>query len=473
MAEYHVAEPELPDLKDPFILSAGKHTIIIALEPAIPPAFFEILLADEFGVPIDQPVEVVIATANTNDTVLTDSCGIAKVENVSGVHDAELSFTQNSITHLESVLGIRWKQFPRMTGRENDKIKKSDKNTVVHLRSTLIDQKIPIVSGIQKKISIQQPVVMARMKGLYFDTMKCFLLPEAIEPLRLINNIYKDNSDSKLLIIGHTDTSGKQTYNDQLSIDRAESVAAYLTDNIDAWIPWYDESIDDGRRWGKHENNQMLDTVLSEQNLPGNADKVKEFQKLHNAKLISEGGAEGPLAEDGVLGNETRRALIMRYMKQDNTSLPAGIEPIIHGCGEHFPLDDSEKELDTDPKNSAHDQADRRVELFFFSNPVGILPEPTGKNSAKGSIEYPEWRSRSRKIEVGDDRGSLTIRFIDGNGQPMPIGTPYRVTVGNTVREGTLTESGVAVFYGMLLEGEDTAFVEWGEASKCTYTNPQ
>lgn len=472
MAEFRVAQSELPDLANPFTLSTGSHTIVVTIE-AEPTSFFEILLIDEFGEPLDQPVELVITIDGTENTIATGSDGKAKIENTAGVQNAELSFSDKSISDLQSALNPRWSQIPRIKGNESNIIKKSEDTSVVYLRTALKDQRITLNCDAPQKISVQQSVVMARMKGLYFDTMKCFLLPQAIKPLQLINDIYKDNPDSKLLIVGHTDTSGKRSYNDQLSIDRAESVAAYLTDTVDSWLAWYDDGIDEDKRWGKHENNLMLDTVLTGQNLTKNADKVKEFQKWHNTQLQNEESTDEPLAEDGDLGPKTLQALIMRYMKQDNTSLPEGIEPVVHGCGEYFPLDETEKELDQNAKDSQHDQGDRRVELFFFNNPIGILPQPSGTNSSKDSTEYPEWRSRSRKIEVGDGQDILTIKFLDAKGNPMPPGTPYRVTIGNAVREGTLEDTESVDFTGIFLEDEDTALVEWSESSEWTYSNPK
>src|SRR5690606_22400332 len=95
------------------------------------------------------------------------------------------------------------------------------------------------------------------------------------------------------------------------------------------------------------------------------------------------------LGPDGKLGPITREALITEYMAIDETTLPAHVEPIIHGCGENFPLGDEPGQAG---KPDAHD---RRVELFFFDGDLGVLPHPAAEMSSAGSAEYPEWRRRA------------------------------------------------------------------------------
>jgi hypothetical protein len=75
-------------------------------------------------------------------------------------------------------------------------------------------------------------------------------------------------------------------------------------------------------------------------------------------------------------------------MALDGTSLPPGITPITHGCGESFP------EVATGD-NTANDD-NRRVELFVFPKATGgITPKPKNKISKPGDIEYPEWKSQT------------------------------------------------------------------------------
>ncbi|MEO7033656.1 MAG: hypothetical protein ABI548_07225 [Polyangiaceae bacterium] len=84
------------------------------------------------------------------------------------------------------------------------------------------------------------------------------------------------------------------------------------------------------------------------------------------------------------------------------------IDVIAHGVGENFPLDDSGEELDDAPADEKADPVDRRVELFFFDPEFGITPPPPGKNSARGSTEYPAWRDRTTEVV------ELTADELDG-----------------------------------------------------------
>jgi len=73
-----------------------------------------------------------------------------------------------------------------------------------------------------------------RLVGAFFDTNKCFLLPSAMTGIRKLVAVYDKHPKGEMLIVGHTDTSGDPSYNDPLSLERAEAVKAYLTDDVDA-----------------------------------------------------------------------------------------------------------------------------------------------------------------------------------------------------------------------------------------------
>ena len=85
-------------------------------------------------------------------------------------------------------------------------------------------------------------------------------------------------------------------------------------------------------------------------------DAVRRFQADHG------------LAVDGAPGPDTRRALVTDYMGIDGTSLPPGTDVARHGCGEYHnavPTPDETEE-----------QANRRVEVFFFEGPIEPPPQP-------------------------------------------------------------------------------------------------
>jgi hypothetical protein len=86
--------------------------------------------------------------------------------------------------------------------------------------------------------------------------------------------------------------------------------------------------------------------------------------------------------------------------------------------GEIFPLDETGEELDQAAVDQHEDAQDRRTELFFFDPEFGIQPPPPGKNSKKGSTEYPTWRKRATKNDdlwVGPHLLQGRIVYADGS----------------------------------------------------------
>ena len=132
--------------------------------------------------------------------------------------------------------------------------------------------------------------------------------------------MYREFPKAKLLCVGHTDPSGKPDYNDKLSLERAETAVAYLTDDVEAWYVWYDPGKPEENRWGSKEDAAMIAAMPDFGEREANEETVRWYQRTRG------------LAVDGVAGPETRHALIGEYMALDGTSLPRGIEAIAHGC---------------------------------------------------------------------------------------------------------------------------------------------
>lgn len=219
-----------------------------------------------------------------------------------------------------------------------------------------------------------------RLAGMFFDTEKCFLLPVAIPGLRRVVQIHEENPSAKILIVGHTDTAGKDEYNLKLSLERAQAVLDYLRDDAAAWDKHFQDA-DAGKRWGLKEIQIMLCRLQDAEGYPFLAGKVDgKMGPVTQAAVRSFQKANG-LAVDGDPGPKTRKALIEAYMGLDGTTLPAGADVAVHGCGEFFPA--------TSIKDGAASPEDRRAEIFFFDE--DIKPAPPGPTSEKGSKEYPQW----------------------------------------------------------------------------------
>ena len=101
--------------------------------------------------------------------------------------------------------------------------------------------------------------------GVYFETNKYNINTASQTTLNKLIGIFKENPDTNLLVIGHTDSSGDADYNLKLSKNRAESVTSYLTRNgvstsrlTTNWFgetqPIYDNSTAEGRAKNRRVN---------------------------------------------------------------------------------------------------------------------------------------------------------------------------------------------------------------------------
>jgi len=233
-------------------------------------------------------------------------------------------------------------------------------------------------TGFEHTVVVEQPGPRCvRLVGMSFALNKGFLLPEAMEGIRLLAHMYNKLEDAELLVVGHTDTSGQSSRNRSLSLQRAESIIQFVTDDVEGWYAHYTTATDYSRRWGNAEDMAML-SVLPSPDEPhyGEHHEQHEFSAAVRRFQVAEG-----LTEDGDPGENTRKALIAAYMAIDGTTLPDGVTTTAHGCGQDFlavPTDDDVVE----PLN-------RRVEVFMF--PDGVDPAPAGDTSKPGDPHYAQW----------------------------------------------------------------------------------
>jgi len=286
----------------------------------------------------------------------------------------------------------------------------------------------------RRNIGVQPRVVMARMRGMLFDTNKCFVLPTAIDALKRIREVYEANNPRELLVVGHTDTTAEPTINDPLSVERAKSVKAYLEDDVDTWLKNYD--LPGKKKWGPREDRLMIIAMPDFGSRQEKEDLVKWFQ------------AHRGLTVDGIAGPKTRKQLIAAYMTIDGVKLADQkhfyLSIKTHGAGENFPLDATGLALDQAAADGQEDRVDRRVELFFFDTEFGVEPPPGSPNGP----EYLEWRARAQEtedLEVAGIQNEVTIvpitpaHFRTGSAAMLPEGeTPTKDVGTATTSVGAL-----------------------------------
>jgi outer membrane protein OmpA-like peptidoglycan-associated protein len=357
------------------------------------------------------------------------SSDFVRMGELKGARQAWLTFADDANRDLVEELKKRWKE---IRGEADDGWKEKEDALVEVLFKEGKLPELELEAEKKHTFMVRPPVALARLHGMYFDTNKCFLLPTAIASLGRLVETYELHPDSEVLIVGHTDTAGSEAFNLELSADRAEAMKAFLSDDADTWLAWYEDSVRESKRWGEHEDLQMIDALVPDDEF-GESSHVAAYQEWHNGETPDARQKDQPrsrpagweeLKIDGILGPKTRRQLILDTMNLDGTSLEDDVRVVTYGCGEYFPLESEDGEVDQDAEDNEEVQFDRRVEVFFFARPFGILPPVPGvaegessKKAAKtanGDKLYLEWRQRaSRFYAIEAESDGFRVRLCD------------------------------------------------------------
>jgi outer membrane protein OmpA-like peptidoglycan-associated protein len=235
-------------------------------------------------------------------------------------------------------------------------------------------------------VQLPARVFRVRLTGMLFDTDKTFMLPSALNSIRVLKKIWAAHKDVQAVIDGHADRAGSPGHNQKLSERRAEAIQSYLKDDVDGWLRFYGAGVPPTLAWGKVEDQHMLGRL-------GFA-TVSDYQTARG------------LTADGVAGSETRRSLVTDYMAEDGTRLPDTAVTVTHGCGESHP------EVPT--ADGVAEQRNRRVEIFLFEQaidppPVNPCPQPCA--------EHDRWVGDSvETVDLGDDTAAVTVSVVDQDG---------------------------------------------------------
>jgi outer membrane protein OmpA-like peptidoglycan-associated protein len=380
-------------------------------------SWFEVRLVDEIGEPISG-IPLVVFVDGERQNHDTDGDGKVRIDDAE-LGTAYVDFADPS--KLYDDLKERWAEI-----RDGEWVSEALPDHTF-FRASKLPKGVRLQWETPHTLVVQPRVVLGRLGGLLFDTSKSFLLPSALPPLQRLKRLYDSNPDSALLIVGHTDTTGDTDYNDPLSLERAKTTQAFLLDDPAPWLDWYEDSHPVAKRWGAREDGLMLDAVLARgEEPPPPGSKLRHFQSTRGLEV------------DGIAGPQTREALIKEYMAVDDTTLPAGVEITVHGCGENFPLGADGQTVDSDAPDGHEDAVDRRVELFFFDAKLGVLPPPPGDNSPPDSKEYPEWRKRAVETHEFITPGEYTKLVIDdplfGPAAGIDVEVTYELSDPETIK---------------------------------------
>lgn len=341
-----------------------------------PQTWFELRLLDEIG----SPIEGVTVAMSPGGSTPTDDAGAARATAPSAPQGGG---EVQSLDELRAVVAPRWNEV-----RPEPWIEDAPRQTFIPLMGSP-STSVALPAERPYTLVIQPWVVRAHLDGLVFDTNKSFLLPDAVHradgdaPIDRLREWLDVHPDTTALVVGHTDPSGDPSYNDTLSLERAETFIAFLTGDVEHWLGYYSHPAWE-KRWGVHEDRSMLQALAERWDLPA-AGRVQAFQAWAGVEV------------DGFIGPETRRALITAYMDLQDTEAALPESFVAHGCGESFPKMDKPDRQGVEGTVDPDMEDQRRVEVFLFPADTGVQPPPPGTVSPAQSVEYPEWVRRARR----------------------------------------------------------------------------
>jgi outer membrane protein OmpA-like peptidoglycan-associated protein len=386
-----------------------------------PLVWYEVQVVDHVGKPIEG-IELELKIAGEVQKKKTDGSGKVRVEDVPDEGSA--------FARLAKPKDARDAARPRWEKGEPRTVEQSGDLTLISFRGA--SPTITLPAQMPHVIALVPSLVRLRLRGMYFETARSFLLPSATKGMRDVKRAYDEIEEPTVLVVGHADTQGEEKYNLDLSVERADSIAAFLRDDVDAWLAWYDKGKPHEKQWGPREDQFML-SALPEGETPyleGPVTGVRDARTIEATKKFQ--AAEG-LEVDGICGPDTRKALITKYMSLDATSLPEDATLETHGCGENFP------EVQTG--DGVADEQNRRVEIFLFNGPVS--PPAPGKTSPKGSTQYPAWRAMvTENIDLdegGEEGHPLRVQLHDDLYDPCP-NVPFKVKMNGGAEIGGVTD---------------------------------
>ncbi|KYF70872.1 OmpA family protein [Sorangium cellulosum] len=344
--------------------------------PANAATWFQVKLVDEVGDPIGD-VELSIAFNGQKRTVTTSGAGVARVDPV------DASFAEVNVKDMGA---LREKVKPRWEKPRKPKIPTGP--AVFERELDQVIDAVAIENEVPATVVITPYFRCKEIPGAHFDFGRSFVRRDAIATLAPIVEDLQGQPIRKAMIFTHSDRSGPEALNKELSERRAKAIHALFTHDAAAWEELFTNKYTGGNwseAWGTREVQHMLNALScgddagaaliehGQKDTP-TVQAIKRFQRGDYPDLPAE---QAPLAVDGDAGPKTRKELFLAYAKRiSRQPLPADRIAKVNGekfmgCGEFNPL-----------SVSAKDAQSRRGVVFLFDNAA----EPQGLPCKLGSL---------------------------------------------------------------------------------------
>lgn len=128
-------------------------------------------------------------------------------------------------------------------------------------------------------------VTFDESSGVYFDSEKFTINAASQATLNKLAAIFKEYPDTNILVEGHTDSSGSDTYNLTLSKNRAQAVTSYLVNNGVSKgrfeTKWYGETqpkYDNNTADGRAKNRRVELAIVANEKMQKEAEEAAKKQ---------------------------------------------------------------------------------------------------------------------------------------------------------------------------------------------------
>lgn len=294
--------------------------------------------------------------------------------------------------------------------------------------------------------------------------------------------------DKKLVIAGHTDTSGGVAYNFTLSGKRAEAVLSVIVNDRDKWKSTChgQQKVEDFQQILSHYHDllgwdcdpQGTDGTLGEHTRHA----LAGFRSRYNSEKEDMGFGSSPdLPESALAGNSLKAEYWGGFFDMYQWELAQGLSTDIAGldafrnkvqfvdggkkfvpCGESFPIQRPDR-------SNFRSQTNRRIEMLLFDpGEEPTLSCPASRSTVHTAVECPVY-GLQRYIRVFiAPLWLLRFKVVDEDDEIVEVQRPLKFEVkdreGRSAQTGTFKSGVQVMFFGDPLE-HYTVFVEGGDAA--------